>query len=84
MNEQQALKRKISAVQFAVWELHLFLNTHPNNREALEKFKENSEKCEKLVHEYEEKFGPIRAASANGDQWTWINDPWPWETEANA
>ena len=36
MSEQEALRRRISAVQFAAWELHLFLDSHPNMNFALE------------------------------------------------
>ena len=31
MNEQERLMRQINATQFAAWELHVFLDTHPGN-----------------------------------------------------
>ncbi len=34
MSEEQAMRRRIAAMQFAMWELHLFLDTHPNNCDA--------------------------------------------------
>ena len=30
MSEKEALRRRIYAAEFASWELHLFLDTHPN------------------------------------------------------
>ena len=37
MNDQARLRRRISAVQFAAWELHLYLYSHPNFAEASKK-----------------------------------------------
>lgn len=34
MNEQEMLMRKISSLRFSMWELHLFLDSHPNNCDA--------------------------------------------------
>ena len=31
MNEQERLLLRIRAMQFAQWELHIFLDTHPND-----------------------------------------------------
>lgn len=83
MTDREALKRKISMAQFAAFELHLFLNTHPDNQEALEKFRKYSEKTETLTKEFEANYGPLSSSSAEGNRWEWINDPWPWEEEAN-
>ena len=38
---------------------------------------------EKLVKEFEEKFGPINETPQNTSRWAWISDPWPWEKEGN-
>ena len=35
MNSREKLLRSLSSVQFALWELHLYLNTHPNDLSAL-------------------------------------------------
>ena len=37
MNEQERLLRKIRSHQFAMWELHIFLDTHPNDCKAAQK-----------------------------------------------
>lgn len=34
MSEQERLLRRIRAWQFSEWELHIFLDTHPNDCEA--------------------------------------------------
>ncbi|WP_369297982.1 spore coat protein CotJB [uncultured Neglectibacter sp.] len=83
MSEKEALRRRIYAVEFASWELHLFLDTHPNNSEASKKLDECRERARMLRKEYEEKFGPIGETPQNTSRWAWISDPWPWEKEAN-
>ena len=82
-NEQSRLKRRISAIAFAMWELHLFLDSHPYSTEAAKKQAEYQAQYKKLVSEYEEKYGPLNETSRNTSRWAWISDPWPWEAEAN-
>lgn len=84
MNEQELMRRKISAHQFASWELHLFLDSHPNNCEAAKKLEECRATTAKLIREYEEKYGTFVESSSNTSRWQWINGPWPWETEENS
>ena len=83
MNEEQALRRRINAIKFASWELHLFLDTHPNNCEAARKLEEYRRQLDTLTKEFEDKFGPIGETPQNTSRWAWISDPWPWEKEAN-
>lgn len=80
MNERARLMRKIKEYDFALKELNLYLDTHPNCRRALALFKKYKELRRKSVDEYTAKFGPITPDQSNNDQrWTWIDDPWPWE-----
>lgn len=63
------------AEAFALWELRLYLNTHPDDQEALCLFR-------RLCEEAGE---PNYASSfLTGDcsdaRWEWADDPWPWET----
>ncbi len=79
-NEQTMMLRRLSSVQFALAELTIFLDTHPNNAEALKMFNMYSEKYERLMTEYQRKYGPIVARDSDGNtDWEWINSPWPWE-----
>ena len=47
------LMRELSAVSFAAWELHLYLDTHPCDEKALEMHKKYSERARELKEEYE-------------------------------
>jgi spore coat protein JB len=69
--------REISAVSFAAWELHLYLDTHPCDEKALEMHKKYSERAMELKKEYEECFGPLTHKSGSG--YVWVKEPWPWE-----
>lgn len=67
---------RLSAVQFAAWELHMYLDTHPSDKAATLRYKELEAEYQKLLAEYENEYGPIiQPASGN----TWLDDPWPWE-----
>ena len=83
MTERARLARRISAVQFAALELHLYLDSHPHCADAAKKLAEYRELAKKLHEEYEDKYGPIHETSRNTSRWAWISDPWPWEAEAN-
>lgn len=81
--DKAALCRRISAVDFSIWELHLFLDTHPHNTEALEKRRQLLAERARLIELYEQNFGPyaVSPRHSKGDRWAWIDDPWPWEPE---
>ena len=81
MNEQQRLRRKISAYSFSIWELHLFFFFFPNNCEAAKNMEEYRKKYEELKAQYEASYGPLNENSAKTSRWDWVTNPWPWETE---
>jgi len=82
-NGELAMRRKINATQFACWELHLFLDTHPNNCEAARRLEEYRQRLDRQVKEFEEAYGPLNQLSSSTSRWDWINGPWPWEREGN-
>ena len=53
------LMKKIMSANFAAHDLALYLNTHPKDRRAFEKFKEYGKKGRLLMNAYEEKYGPV-------------------------
>lgn len=81
MNEQALMKRRIEALKFAIWELHLFLDSHPYNTDATKKKEEYEKNLKVLIREYENKYGRIFPTSKNTSRYEWISSPWPWETE---
>lgn len=81
MNDRQKLMKQIASLDFAIIELHIFLNTHPDDMTAAQKMDEYIEKSNKLRAEYEEKYGPIQSTDISSNQWAWISNPWPWDNE---
>lgn len=81
MDNRAALKDRIHAYDFAIIEMNLYLDTHPSDEEALCLFHMYQEKREQLVCAYESQFGPYisNVNDVQGDQFTWIRDPWPWD-----
>ncbi|MFA5675529.1 MAG: spore coat protein CotJB [Christensenellales bacterium] len=83
MNKEEML-RELTAMDFYTVDLQLYLNTHPNDREALAKYNAVAEKANALRREYETMFGPLNSfRSTSKYPWQWIDDPWPWQYQFN-
>lgn len=77
------LLRAIQMYDFYLYELNLYLDTHPNDRQALALFKKYTALKRSAYETYIEKYGPITATQSSGETFNWVNDPWPWERSAN-
>lgn len=84
MTEREMLLKKIGTYQFAVADMNLFLDTHPNDVSSLQKREEYLKELSPLVKEYETKFGPLTKKQNGANSWSWVKDPWPWDKEDNA
>ncbi|MGI5849348.1 MAG: spore coat protein CotJB [Christensenellales bacterium] len=83
MNREDLL-RMLSAMDFYTVDLQLYLNTHPNDREALSKYNSVVSEASVLRREYENMYGPLTSfRSASKYPWQWIDDPWPWQHAFN-
>lgn len=78
-NRERVLKQ-IQALSFAQYELILFLDTHPNNANALCEYQKITPQLNELRAYYRENFGPLTPAEVDSStEWTWVCGPWPWE-----
>ncbi|MGN1051630.1 MAG: spore coat protein CotJB [Acutalibacteraceae bacterium] len=77
MTNRQILMRKISSYSFAIYDLHLFMDTHPSDTKTQKKIEELKEKLAELTKEYQEKYGPLFFRDDTAV--AWVKDPWPWE-----
>lgn len=75
---------ELMALDFAIDELGLYLDTHPEDTEALEVFQSYIALAKQGRARYESLYGPIAKQYVTGNSYHWINDPWPWETEGAA
>ena len=80
------LMNRISKSAFALNDLALYLDTHPNDLNALKHYEFYQKKHEELTREYENKYGLITRKMSNNpnNRWTWCDGPWPWEREYNS
>lgn len=83
-NEQtrEELMKAIREYNFAIIELALYLDTHPNDERALCKHNEYCEILKRLEDKYQKKYGPLTIKIPCGE-WRWLEGPLPWEREAN-
>lgn len=82
--EKDKLLYNIQAYTFALKDLNLYLDTHPNDKEILEKYKEFRNTLDKLKNKYVNTYGPLCTNDVtSSDKWTWINNPWPWDKGGN-
>ena len=80
-NEKEDMLYKISEVCFAAHDINLYLDTHPNDVNAINLYNEYNNMSNELIASYERKYGPINLSDNIGLEktpWAWINKPWPW------
>ena len=81
-SEREKLLKKVQLLDCAMTETALYLDTHPRCTAALEYYRTLLAEKKKAQESYECQFGPlVQTSAAEGDKWTWIQCPWPWETE---
>ncbi|MDI6601035.1 spore coat protein CotJB [Calorimonas adulescens] len=72
--------KSLQEVGFAVIELELYLDTHPDDMNALAAYNNLVTQQQNIMMNYERMYGPLRNNSTQSCYpWQWINDPWPWE-----
>lgn len=77
---KEELKKLIQSTNFTVIELGLYLDTHPESLCALEKYHEYNRTLKEAVSIYERRFGPLTIYGVKCEEnWTWVNEPWPWQ-----
>ena len=75
---------ELQVLDFAIQELSLYLDTHRNDKEALELYRAYQDIYHKLMMEYENNNGAMaHGIPSDKDRYAWLDDPWPWEYEKN-
>lgn len=82
MNERDMLLKKIGTYRFAITDIDIFLDTHPADTEMLALRNQYEKELRPLVEQFEAKFGPLTKRDNQKNTWSWVKDPWPWDTEA--
>ncbi|MGD9566854.1 MAG: spore coat protein CotJB [Sedimentibacter sp.] len=80
INEEQSMLLDIQKLEFAIYDLALYLDTHPNDPVALYRHKMLADQLMQLRHAYEAQFGIMSIMGHElGDTWRYIDGPWPWD-----
>lgn len=74
---------ELQTVAFALNDLALYLDTHRDDQEALELYRNLQKMYAQGRETYERQYGPLTHMSPVGDKYKWLDDPWPWEYAEN-
>ena len=75
---------ELQALGFAVQELALYLDTHRDDREALELYRTYQQMLAQAREAFNREHGPLNhGAVTQGERYEWLDDPWPWEYSKN-
>ena len=70
---------ELQTMAFAIQELALYLDTHREDKEALDMYRTYQMMYAEGKKKYEKEYGPLNHMSVAGDKYGWLCDPWPWE-----
>lgn len=75
---------ELAALKMKAHDLHLFLDTHPDDQQALDDFLALVPKIEELQAQISKQFDPISVyESAKTTPFNWITAPFPWQLQDN-
>ena len=74
---RRELINKIKCYEFAVIELALYLDTHPEDEKALCLHRKYAKELKELKDKYQKVYGPL-TINFPCNKWRWIEEPWPW------
>ena len=78
------LMMRIMEISFTMDDLRLYLDTHPDDKEAIGLYNQFNADRKKLLQRMEVEFYPLTAncivdAKGNEDHFSWIDGAMPWE-----
>lgn len=80
MENKTQLLNEIYENSFAINDLTLYLDTHPNDVDALAQFQEAKKRRKAAMSTFEQEYYPLTTdcISDNTNGWTWGDAPAPW------
>ena len=78
------LLQQIKTVDFALYEVILYLDAYPDHCDALELYHKLLQRRQNLIASYETACGPLTAfGNVSQTSWDWVKSPAPWEYSQN-
>ena len=85
MSDREKLMRRVQITSFAMFDAALYLDGHPADEKALAYYKKYQQLHQMAMDEFTAKYGPLMMSQYDGGpRWKWVDEPWPWELEANS
>ena len=80
-SEQEQRLYELDSISFAMHDLNLYLDMHPEDQSMVVLFNDYRRKLEELTKNYESMYGPLTVNSNEMENKTfsWVNTSWPWE-----
>lgn len=78
---EEALLLKLSQMEFALNDLSLYLDLHPNDMAVFNKFREYTNEYKRYLNEFEKTYRPLCLSSINKDSYEYYKNPWPWDND---
>jgi len=80
MSEKEEMLVNIGQYSFMMHDVNLYLDVHPDDKEALQKFMEYRNASNDLITKYERKYGPlsVKGTEKENTPFAWENTSWPW------
>lgn len=83
-NKRDEMLYEIQMYMFAMKDINLYLDLHPDDTNLIKKYYEYRKKYDELKRKYESEYSPLCLNDVeNNTKWTWINNPWPWDKGGN-
>lgn len=79
---REEMLMKIKEYDFAIVELGLYLDTHPDDEKALCLHNKYCKVLKDLKDKYQKVYGPL-SIYYPCNKWRWLEEPWPWERGNN-
>ncbi len=78
-NTRSEMLNEIKCLAFAIQELALYLDTHPDDEKALCLHNKYCREYRDLTDKYQKVYGPL-TINCPCNKWRWLESPWPWES----
>jgi spore coat protein JB len=79
-SEQANLFKRLDELSFAMDDLRLYLDTHPDCPHGLRQYEKLQEMRNQTLQTYTAEYGPIYSYDVtSGNPWTWTDGPLPWQ-----
>ena len=74
---------ELQTMAFVIQELALYLDTHRDDKEALDLYRNFQKMYAQGRQTYEKTCGPLNHMTHCEGPYQWLDDPWPWEYAKN-